>query len=122
MLFRSHAVAVVDHDVVAPAAVPAVGRAHDRAGVCRVDRAAVACADVGAAVIFKFARYGVDARTLTARYVGAVARPYKVSGADGAARIACVALLLLLLLLAVELGDLLLNVGVESLFLSGQLA
>ena len=29
---------------------------------------------------------------------------------------------LLLLLLTVELGDLLLNVGVESLFLSGQLA
>ena len=31
-------------------------------------------------------------------------------------------MLLLLLLLAVELGDFLLNVGVESLFLSGQLA
>ena len=47
---RLHAVAVVDHDVVAPAAVPAVGRAHYRAGVGCVDRAAVACADVGAAV------------------------------------------------------------------------
>ena len=59
------------------------------------------------------------ARTLTARYVGAVARPYKISCADGAAA-AVVSLVGFLLL--VELVDLLLNIGIELLFLLGKLA
>ena len=72
-------------------------------------------------MVFVLARDGVGARTLTACYVGAVARPNEVSGADSASAAAASAALLLLLLF-VQLGDLRLNVGVKSLFLRGKLA
>ena len=82
---RLHAVAVVDHDVVAPAAVPAIAGAYDLAAVGGVDGAAVACAYIGAAVVFILSGNGVDTRTLTAGYVSAVGRPDKIAGADRAA-------------------------------------
>ena len=100
---RLHSVAVVDHDIVAPTAVPAVTGVYDSATICGIDRASVACADVGAAVVFILACDGVGARTLTACYVGAVARPNEVTGADGAAAAVAVIAALLLLLLFVQL-------------------
>ena len=121
-----HSVAVVDHDIVAPAAVPAVAGAYDLTTICGIDGAAVACTDIGTAVVFIFSGNGVNTRTLTAGYVSAVGWPYKIAGADrastatpsGAAAAAGLIGVFLSLLLLVELLHLGLDLRLERRLLA----
>ena len=82
---RLHSVAVVDHDIVAPTAVPAVTGVYDLTTICGIDRASVACTDVGATVVLVFTGDGVSAGALTTRYIGTAGGPNKTTGSDIAA-------------------------------------
>ena len=124
---RLHSIAVVDHDIVAPAAVPTVAGAYDSTAVGSIDGAAVACCNIGTAVIFILASDRVNTGTLTAGYVGAIGRPDKIAGAGGAAAAASTIVIIPVrfffgLLLLVELIYLGLNLRLESRLLTVEFA